>query len=416
MPVPLNSDYFLFRRLDTDSLLIFKGLNIKYFMKTKKIIFIFIGLMLFYNSLFAGSGNTKEPQYFFVGTYTDSGSEGIYSFSLDRVSGKLNNYGLAAKSENASFLALSSNNKLLLAVNETNDEHNHNMGYVSSYLIKKSEHHLKFLNKVPSGGADPCYVSANQSGYVLAANYTGGNVALFRLDDSGTLGGFVDLQQHFGHGPNKERQMEPHVHSAFFEPFTDRVFVSDLGTDQVSVYLLEKASSKLVNAPTPVINIAPGSGPRHLAFHPKMKIVYVINELSNDITVVSSGKDGSFQVLETISTLPAGNDKPSYCADIHISKDGRFLYASNRGYNSIAIFSVDPVSGKLHLIGQEPTRGDFPRNFTLSPNEDFLLVANQNSQDIVSFRRDEITGKLQFADQVKAFKPVCLLFCRDETK
>jgi len=385
-------------------------------MKTKKIIFIFIGLMLYYNSLFAVSGNTKEPQYFFVGTYTDGGSEGIYSFSLDPVTGKMNNWGLAAKSDNASFLAFSSNRKFLLAVNETNEEHNHNMGYIESFLVIEKEHQLKLVNKVPSGGANPCYVSANQSGYVLAANYTGGNVALFRLDDAGKLGGFVDLQQHFGHGPNKERQMEPHVHSAFFEPFTNRVFVSDLGTDQVSVYLLNDASSKLVNAPFPVINIAPGSGPRHLAFHPKIKIVYVINELSNDISVVSLEKDGSFGNLQTISTLPAGNDKPSYCADIHITKDGRFLYASNRGFNSIAIFSVDPVSGRIKLIGQESTRGNFPRNFTLSPNEDFLLVANQNSQDIVSFRRDEKTGKLQFADKINAFKPVCLLFCGDGAK
>ena len=385
-------------------------------MQTKKILIILVGLFLIYNDLFAGGGNTKEPWYFFVGTYTGGGSEGIYSFSLDPFSGKLNNCGLAAKSDNASFLAFSSNRKFLLAVNETNDEHNQNMGYICSFLINKPEHRLKFINKVPSGGADPCYVSANQSGYVLAANYTGGNVALFRLDNSGALGVFSDLQQHYGHGPNKERQKEPHVHSAFFEPFTDRIFVSDLGTDQVSVYLLDKAGSKLVNARSSVINIAPGSGPRHLAFHPRMKIVYVINELSNDISVVSLEKDGSFRILETISTLPAGNDKPSYCADIHITRDGRFLYASNRGFNSIAIFSVDAESGKIRLMGQESTRGDFPRNFTLSPNEDFLLVANQNSQDIVSFRRDKITGKLQFTDQVKAFKPVCLLFCDDVTK
>ena len=385
-------------------------------METKKILFVFIGSILFYNNLFARSGMANGPQYFFVGTYTVGGSEGIYSFSLNPSTGKLINCGLAAKTNNASFLAFSSNKKFLLAVNETKDEHNRNMGYIESYLVNKKEHRLKLVNKVPSGGADPCYVSANQSNYVIAANYSGGNMALFRLDESGMLSEFVDIQQHVGHGPNKDRQMEPHVHSAVFEPLTNRIFVSDLGTDQIAVYLLDGENAKLLNAPFPAINVAPGSGPRHLAFHPTMKIVYVINELSNDISVVSLNKDGSFRIIETISTLPVGYDKPSYCADIHISKDGRFLYASNRGFNSIAIFSIDQTTGKISLVGQESTRGDFPRNFTLSPNEDFLLVANQNSQDIVSFRRDEVSGKLQFADQIKAFKPVCLLFSGDETK
>lgn len=385
-------------------------------METKRIITIFIGFILIFNNLFAGSDKSKVTQYFFVGTYTEGGSEGIYSYSLNAATGKLTNCGLAAKTDNASFLALSSNKKFLLAVNETKDEHSRNMGYIESFLVNKNEHQLKFVNKVPSGGAHPCYVSVNQSNFVLAANYTGGNAALFRLDESGILSEFTDVQQHYGHGPNKERQVEPHVHSAFFEPLSNRVFVADLGTDQVTVYLLDVKSVKLVKAPFPAINIAPGSGPRHLAFHPSMKIVYVVNELSNDISVVYMNSDGSFRIIEMISTLPAGNKKPSNCADIHISKDGRFLYASNRGFNSIAIFSVDPATGQITLVGQESTRGDTPRNFTLSPNEDFLLVANQNSQDIVSFRRDKQSGKLKFADQAKAFKPVCLLFCGDVTK
>jgi len=156
--------------------------------------------------------------------------------------------------------------------------------------------------------------------------------------------------------------------------------------------------------------MTPGSGPRHLAFHPKMKVLYVVSELACSVTVVTMNTDGSFTTVETVSALPPGYDKPNTCADIHISKDGRFLYASNRGYNSIAIFSVDPKNGRIVQIGQEPTRGDGPRNFTLSPDGNYLLVANQNTQDIVAFRRDPKTGKLQFADQIKAFKPVCLLF------
>jgi len=373
-----------------------------------------LSISLLLNSFLLRAGNDKktEPQYFFVGTYTNNGSEGIYIYSLDSATGKLSNLGLAGKSDNPSFLALNSNGKILLAVNEVKNEQS--MGYIESFNINPENHHLTVVNKVLSGGAHPCYVSVNQEGYVLAANYSGGNVALFRMDGSGRLSNFIDIQQHFGHGINTARQGEPHVHSAYFEPSSHRIFVSDLGTDSVSVYSIkdEGNGTKLGKGAIPAVKIRPGSGPRHLAFHPNMKLVYVINELSNDISVVVLNNDGSFTTIETVSTLPKGYNKPSNCADIHISNDGRFLYASNRGYNTIAVFSVDQMNGKIKLIGQEPTRGDTPRNFTLSPNEDFLLVGNQNSQNIVSFRRDSKSGMLKYVDQIKAFKPICLLFCK----
>jgi 6-phosphogluconolactonase len=379
-------------------------------MRLKTIALLFVGMSFFINGLMAGSGNRKSPQRFFVGTYTDSGSEGIYSFSLDPETGKLTDNGLAAKTNNPSFLALTSDGRFLLAVHETKDENGSNMGFVESFSVDKEDNRLISLGKVSSGGAHPCYVSINQNGDVLAANYTGGNVALFRLNASGKLSDTLDVKQHYGSGPNKERQAMPHVHSAFFEPGSDRIFVADLGLDKVFVYKIDESGSKLVNASFPAIIMPSGSGPRHLAFHPKMKVIYVINELANAVSVVSFNKDGSFTILETVSTLPSGYNKPNTGADIHISKDGRFLYASNRGSNSIAIFSVDPKNGKIIQIGQESTRGDMPRNFTLSPDEDYLLVANQNSQNIVAFRRDPNTGKLQFTDQIKALKPVCLLF------
>lgn len=379
-------------------------------MRSKTITLFFICIVLINNCLLAGSGNRKAPQRFFVGTYTDSGSEGIYSFSLDPETGKLTDNGLAAKTNNPSFLALTSDGRFLLAVHETKDENGSNMGFIESFSVNKDDNRLISLGKVSSGGAHPCYVSVNQNGDVLAANYTGGNVAIFRLNASGKLSDTLDVKQHYGSGPNKDRQAEPHVHSAFFEPGSNRIFVADLGIDKVFVYQVDKSGSKLVNASIPAIIMPPGSGPRHLAFHPKIKVVYVINELANAVSVVSLNKDGSFTILETVSTLPSGYDKPNTSADIHISKDGRFLYASNRGSNSIAIFSIDPKNGRIVLIGQESTRGDIPRNFTLSPDDDYLIVANQNSQNIVAFRRDPITGKLQYTDQIKAFKPVCLLF------
>ena len=381
-------------------------------MKTKIIQLLTLLMFLIPRFLLAGVSVSHEPQYFFVGTYTNSGSEGIYLFSLDPKSGKLTNHGLAAKSDNPTFMTLSSTGKILLAANEIQDKNNRNMGYIESFAVNNENHHLNFINKVLSGGADPCYVSVNRSGHVLAANYSGGSAALFNMDQSGTLSEFTDLKQHVGSGPVKARQAEPHVHSAYFEPSSNRIFVADLGTDKVAVYLLDERGSKLKNSPFPAIIMPPGSGPRHMAFHPTLKFLYVINEISNTVSVVSLNKDGSYSILETISTLPAGYDKPGNCADIHISNDGRFLYASNRGLNSIAIFSVNPLSGRIVQIGQESTRGEIPRNFTLSPNEDFILVANQNSQNIVSFRRDAVTGKLEYVDQIKSLKPVCLLFCK----
>lgn len=378
-------------------------------MRAKVIVLLLFGIFMINNYVLAVSGK-KVTQNFFVGTYTDGGSEGIYSFGLDPVTGKLTDNGLAAKSNNPSFMALTSNGKFLLAVHETKGENGSIMGYIESFAVTKNNNRLASLGKVSSGGAHPCYVSVNQEGYVLAANYTGGSVALLRLDESGKLGDTLDVQQHFGSGPNKARQAAPHVHSAFFEPGSNRVFVPDLGIDKVAVYQLDNKNSKLLKAPVSSIIMTPGSGPRHLAFHPNKKVLYVVNEISSAVSVVALNKDGSFTTVENVSALPSGFNQPNTCADIHISKDGRFLYASNRGFNSIAIFSVDPENGRLLQIGQESTKGDGPRNFTLSPDDNYLLVANQNTQDIVAFRRDVKTGKLQFTDQIKAFKPVCLLF------
>lgn len=378
-------------------------------MKIFSVVLILINLA-FCGNLVAELRSKSSDKQFFVGTYTDGESKGIYSFTLNPLTGKLTCNGLAAQSNNPSFLALTSDRKFLLAVHETRDGNGIGMGYIESFLVQENSYNLTSLGKVSSGGAHPCYVSVNQKGYVLAANYSGGNVALLQLDNSGKLSKVLDIQQHYGSGPNKARQSEPHVHSAFFEPGTDRVLVPDLGIDKVVAYQIVHKGPKMMKASVPAITMPPGSGPRHLAFHPTLHLAYVVNELSSSVSVVSLNKDESFTILETVSALPEGYEKSNTCADIHLSKDGEFLYASNRGLNTIAIFTVDPKNGKIVLIGQEPTRGETPRNFTLSPDDDFLLVANQNSQDIVAFRRDVKTGLLKFTDQVKAFKPVCLLF------
>jgi 6-phosphogluconolactonase len=347
--------------------------------------------------------------HFYVGTYTDNGSEGIYRFGLDRVTGKMHSNGLAVLSENPSYLALSKDGTNLLAVRETIDEKNNSMGYIELFKVDESGS-LTSVNKVSSGGAHPCHVAVNEEGAVIASNYTGGNVALLRIEPTGELSEVLSQDQHSGSGPVAGRQEKPHVHSSLFEPKGKRIFVADLGIDQVKVYTIDKTTFALKPYKYPEIKLAPGSGPRHMVIHPNGKLLFIVNELGNSVTVVKLLENGGFKIEETVSTLPADFLKPNTCADIHLSPEGNFLYVSNRGMNTISIFSVQEKEAKIKLIGHEDTKGEMPRNFTLTPDGDYLLVANQNTNNIVAFKRNAETGLLTFIDQINAFKPVCLLF------
>lgn len=372
----------------------------------KKISILILLLVLSVNSW---SQDTANVLHFFVGTYTDSGSEGIYRFGLDKITGKLHSNGLAALSENPSYLALSADKKYLLTVRETREENNQNSGYIELFNVDGSGN-LSSVNKVSSGGAHPCHVAVNEEGAVIASNYTGGNVALMQIDSTGELSQPSSVIQHTGKGLVAKRQESPHVHSAIFEPRGKRIFVADLGIDRVKVYTIDRPTATLKPGKYPEIAMVQGSGPRHMAIHPNGNLLFVANELSSSVSVVQLLKNGSFKIVETISALPAGFSKPNSCADIHLSPDGNFLYVSNRGMNSIAIFAIREKESKIKLIGHEDTRGEMPRNFTLTPSGDFLLAANQNTDNIVVFRRDALTGLLTFTDQINAFKPVCLLF------
>lgn len=352
---------------------------------------------------------TENIRHFFVGTYTDGESEGIYRFGLDIQSGMLHFDGLSAMSENPSYLAITGDGKKMIAVHEVIENTETPVSYIELFSVGEKGT-LTSLNKVYSGGAHPCFVSVNPEGYVLAANYTSGTVALFEIDKQGMLSDTLNVKQHFGKGLNAKRQEKPHVHSAYFEPGANRAFVADLGIDKVKIYGIDTVSRKLVVCKYPEIKLPPGSGPRHLAFYPEKKMLYVVNELTCTVAPVILADDGSFKLLQAVSTLPEDFKSENTCADIHLSPDGRFLYVSNRGLNSIAIFEVSPSGRELKLIGQEPVRGETPRNFTLSPDGDYLLVANQNSNNIVSFKRDVLSGKLTFIDEINAQKPVCLLF------
>lgn len=340
---------------------------------------------------------------FYVGSYTDEGSEGIYRYAID-TSGQLVNLGLVAKTNNPSFLTRSKDHKYLLAVNEVDDN---NTGYISSFAITASEDSLIAINSVISAGANPCYITTNQKGYVLTANYSGGNIALHYINPNGELSDVLDVQQHQGGGTHI-RQDKPHAHSSRFIAGTDKIITADLGTNELWLSTLDTINHTISDQ---VIQLAMAAeaGPRHLEFHPSGKWIYVVNELDATVTQLSNSKEG-YKITKTISTLPEEYKQANKCADIHISKDGKFLYASNRGHDSIVMYSVNLDTGNLTYIGYESTKGDTPRNFAISPDGKYMLVANQDSNNIVSFHRDQETGLLTYIGAIQALKPVCILF------
>lgn len=339
----------------------------------------------------------------FVGTYTDAGSEGIYRLSFDPDRGELSSPRLAAATASPSYLVLSEDKKLLYSVGEGDS------GMVSAFRVEEGRDSLQFLNRVSARGSGPCYVDYSEDRQMVAvANYVSGNVSFYKVGSEGKLHEQPLSFQHRGAGPNESRQEGPHAHCSVFSRDSRFTYVVDLGIDQVMAYpVLEDSVAEGFTA----FNLEPGDGPRHLVFHPNQNFGFIVNELSNTVVSVRiDPESGKFEQIDRISTLPDGFEAHSQCADIHISSDGKFLYASNRGHNSIAIFSVSE-DARLERIGVEPVRGDWPRNFTFSPDENFLLVANQNSDNITIFSVDKQTGLLTYTgNEVSMSKPVCLKF------
>ena len=350
--------------------------------------------------------NTQDTQTFYLGTYTEGASEsqGIYKFEL-HASGSVRQIGLAVMSENPSFLALSEDKKFLVAINEVKNQED--VGSVESYMV--FEDTLILLNRQSSGGAHPCFVAVNEAGYVLAANYTGGNVGLLKLEKDGPLTELLDVQQHTGQGTT-DRQKAPHAHSAWFNPADGSIIAIDLGTNELWFSSIDGEGQKLVPSTPEKLELNPGDGPRHLTFHPNGKWIYVANELSSSVTRLDRNEGGSYTMGPSVSSLPAGYSEPNTCADIHISSDGKFVYASNRGHNSIAVMGVNEDDGSLKLLGNKGCGGEGPRNFSLSPDENFILVANQHTNNIVTLKRDPATGLLKYVSQVEAPTPVCIIF------
>ena len=339
---------------------------------------------------------------FYVGTYTGKESKGIYKYTLQK-DGLLKEIGLVAETENPSFLTKANDGKTLLAVNETNYD---GTGSIESYSIKNDS--LILINQSKTGGEHPCFVAVNKDGFVVTANYTGGNVGLLRVEKNGKLSDLLDVQQHSGKGTT-ERQEAPHAHSVWFHPTKKEIISVDLGTNQLWFSTIDENQNKLIFSEPKTMDLEIGAGPRHLGFHPNNKWIYVLNELNNTVSFLKT-ESKNYVIDSSISTLPEDFTAFSKAADIHISNDGKFLYASNRGHESIAIFKINQENGKLQSDGYQSVLGKSPRNFSLSPDNNFLIVANQDSDNIVSFKRDSLTGKLEFINEIYAPKPVCILF------
>jgi 6-phosphogluconolactonase len=347
---------------------------------------------------------SSPPEYLaLIGTYTTkTDSKGIYAFRYATATGKLSLIGVAAATSDPSFLTVSHNNKYVYAVNELSTFEGKSSGAVTSYSLDRKSGKLTQLNQVATGGADPCYVSIDQTGkYLLVANYTGGSVATFPIAPDGHLGAASAFIQHTGSGPNKERQEGPHAHYIATSADNRFVFVIDLGLDEIVIYRFNPASGSLTPNDPPYAKLPPGSGPRHLAFSPNGRFAYVLSEVKSTVTAFAyDSRNGSFSTLQTLSTLPEDFTAHNDTAEIVVHPSGKFLYASNRGEDSIALFTIDPVRGTLTLSGDFPTQGKTPRNFALDPTGNFLLAANQESNDTAVFRIDGSTGALTATGQI----------------
>jgi 6-phosphogluconolactonase len=361
----------------------------------------------------AGAPKASREYLVYFGTYTDKGSKGIYVCRFRPATGKLTPVELAAETVSPSFLAVDPAQHFLFAANEIGDYQNAKSGSVSSFAIDRRTGKLSALNTVASRGADPCHLTVDKAGkHVLVANYTGGSVAVLPVNADGMLGEASDFDQHHGSSVDPERQKEPHAHDVVLTPDNRFALVADLGLDELLVYRYDLEKGKLSANDPPYGRVKPGSGPRHIALHPNGRWAYVISEMGNTVTAFDwDGDKGSFHELQTVSTLPKDFKGENTTAEVVVHPKGRYLYGSNRGHDSIAVYAIDPAKGMLTQIEDVPTLGKEPRNFALDPTGAYLFAANQNSNTVVVFRVNPRNGRLTpTGEKVEVMSPVCVTF------
>lgn len=370
--------------------------------------------------------SSKNIYRTYVGTYTaKTNSKGIYEFEFDPATGKMSAAQVAVETKDPSWVVVHPNGKFLYSVNEAGKASS-----VSAFAIERKSGKLTLLNQLPALGEDPCYLAFDKTGkFLLVANYTSGNVVVFPVLADGRLGEHTALQQDSGTlGPNKERQEAPHAH--WIKQISGEVFVADLGLDRILVYKFDSAKGTLGPMPEPgpknirpqgPIAVSPGSGPRHVVISSAananfMRFMYVLGEVDSSVTVIATTKEGDFEgASQKIPMLPAGFSNRNDAAEIEVHPNGKFLYASNRGHDSIVVYSIDPQWGRLTEVADVPTGGKEPRHFAIDPSGNFLLAENQLSDTIVEFRIDPASGKLTpTGETISVPSPVCITFLPDE--
>ena len=349
----------------------------------------------------------------FFGTYTGKESKGIYRSEIDLATGKLSRPQLAAEVASPSFLAIHPTNKYWDAVGAVDNFAGKKAGAVYAFSLDASTGELKLLNRQSSGGAGPCHLVVDRAGKnVLVANYGGGSVACLPIKPDGTLSPASSFIQNGGNGSNPQRQEGPHAHSINVDAGNRFAVEADLGLDKLLVYRLDADSGKLtLNAPA-TVSTADGAGPRHFAFHPNGRFAYVINEMASTINAIRyDAEHGKLEIVQTISTLPGGYKGDTTTAEVQVHPSGKFVYGSNRGHDSIAVFKVNPDDGTLSLVGHQAAGIKTPRNFGIDSTGKFMLVANQGSNSVIVFTIDADTGKLKpTGEKIEVGTPVCVKF------
>jgi 6-phosphogluconolactonase len=353
----------------------------------------------------------------YVGTYTSGDSQGIYLFEMDTASGTLKPMGLAAETVNPSFLAFHPGKPWVYAVGEIGDFEGRRTGAVSAFSVDAKTGKLSLLNQQPSGGRGPCHVSLHPAGrHVLVANYSSGSAAVLPIEPDGSLAEASSVVQHEGSGPHPQRQQGPHAHYISTDASGRFAFVADLGLDRVMVYRFDRAKGSIEPNDPPSASVPPGGGPRHFAFHPSERFAYTNNELASSVTAFTYDADrGALSGIQTITTLPEDFQDSNSTAQILVHPSGKFLYCSNRGHDSIAMYAIDQGTGKLTAIGHQSTGGETPRNFNIDPTGTWLIAANQKTGTLCVFRIDSESGRLQqVGSPAPVPTPVCVKFVSPE--
>jgi 6-phosphogluconolactonase len=359
------------------------------------------------------AGATEHDKYLIhIGTYTGPNSKGIYAYRYDARSGKVESIGLAGEMIRPSFLTVHPNQRFLYAVSELGNDGKQD-GSITAFALDRKSGRLTALNTVSSGGGGACHLVVDKTGKSLVvANYGSGSVAAFVVNADGSLRGPTAVLKHSGSSVDQSRQRGPHAHAVVLSPDNRFVFVPDLGLDQIRIYRLDAANGALTPNDPPFVTTKPGSGPRHFAFSPGGRFAYSLHEMGSMVTVWAyTPSSGRLAEVQTISTLPADFTGKNNSAEIEVDAKGKFLYASNRGNDSIAVFAIEPRTGKLTLVQHVPTQGRTPRNFKIDPSGRYLFAANQDTNNIVMFGIDKRTGRLTPNGQVlETTSPVCIQF------